>query len=145
MEKFRTDYNTKQQLRALESLLTRLPAPSEVVDLKPKRRASRTAKQLGEQQVAELIAGYLAGATVYELSRQFKISRQTVSRHLHRHNVPMRMRGLSPEQIDEAVRLYEAGWSLARIGGRMNVDAGTVHDRLRERGVRMRDTHGRER
>jgi hypothetical protein len=48
----------------------------------------------------------------------------------------MRMRGLSPEQIDEAVRLYEAGWSLVRIGDRMGVDDMTVLHRLRERGVR---------
>jgi DNA-directed RNA polymerase specialized sigma24 family protein len=57
----------------------------------------------------------------------------------------MRMRGLSAEQIDEAVRLYEAGQSLARIGERLGVDAGTVRARVVERRVRMRDTHGRER
>jgi hypothetical protein len=57
----------------------------------------------------------------------------------------MRMRGLSPEQIDEAVGLYEAGWSLVRIGDRMGVDDLTVLHRLRERGVRTRDPQGRER
>jgi hypothetical protein len=31
----------------------------------------------------------------------------------------MRRRGLSLEQIDEAVRLYESGWSLARVGERL--------------------------
>jgi len=58
----------------------------------------------------------------------------------------MRMHGLSPEQIEEAVRLYEAGWSLARIGTKLGVDAGTVQARLRERGMRMRmrDAQGRE-
>jgi DNA-binding transcriptional ArsR family regulator len=95
--------------------------------------------------VQQLIEGYQAGATVYELGERVGIKRQTVSRHLHRSGVEMRMRGLSPEQIDEAVRLYEAGWSLFRIGERMNADTGTVRARLRERGVRMRDTHGRER
>jgi hypothetical protein len=41
--------------------------------------------------------------------------------------------------------LYREGWSLARIGERMGVDPTTVLARLPERGVRMRDTHGRER
>jgi hypothetical protein len=55
------------------------------------------------------------------------------------------MQGLSPKQIEEAVRLYEAGWSLARIGTKLGVDAGTVQAGLRERGVKMRDAHGRAR
>ena len=93
----------------------------------------------------ELVAGYQAGRTVYQLGREFGINRRTVSRHLHRHGVSMRRRGLSAEQIDEAVRLYEDGWSLARIGEQMGVDSTTVMHRLQERGVRMRDTHGRER
>jgi hypothetical protein len=36
----------------------------------------------------------------------------------HRHDVPMRYRGLSDEQIDHAIRLYNRGWSLARIAER---------------------------
>jgi DNA-directed RNA polymerase specialized sigma24 family protein len=55
------------------------------------------------------------------------------------------MRGLSPEQTDEAVRLHEGGWSLARVGERMGVDPTTVLNRLQGRGVRTRDSHGRTR
>lgn len=39
--------------------------------------------------------------------------------------------------------MYAQGDSLAVIGTRQGVDAGTVHARLRERGMQMRDTHGR--
>jgi hypothetical protein len=49
----------------------------------------------------------------------------------------MRRQGLTAEQVDEAVRLYETGWSLARIGEQTAVDHTTVWHRLRERGVRM--------
>jgi hypothetical protein len=79
------------------------------------------------------------------LGDQFGINRRTVSIILHRNGVEMRRRGLSLEQVDEAVRLYEAGWSLARIGERMGVDATTVLNRLRDRGVKTRDAQGRER
>lgn len=34
----------------------------------------------------------------------------------------MHWRELTLERIDDAVLLYEAGWSLARIGDRMGVD-----------------------
>lgn len=136
-------YNPHVQLSALTALLRKLPKLDTPVRPPSDRRTPRRARQLDDEQVQQLIQEYQAGATVYVLAAQFGISRQTVSRHLHRHEVPMRMQGLSPEQIDNAVQLYEAGWSLARIGRRMRVDAGTVHARLRERGVRMRNPHGR--
>ncbi|WP_020500970.1 hypothetical protein [Sciscionella marina] len=90
----------------------------------------------------QLIEGYRSGSTVYELGDQFGIERRTVSAILHRRGVPMRRRGLSEEQIDDAVRLYNQGWSLARIAARMDVAAGTVRQRLHERGVTMRDNQG---
>jgi DNA-directed RNA polymerase specialized sigma24 family protein len=79
-----------------------------------------------------------AGVSVYQLGRRFGIARQSVYRTLHRHGVPIRMRGLSDEQIEEAARLYEAGWKLAKIGKRMEVSSDTVRSRLRERGIVMR-------
>jgi hypothetical protein len=35
---------------------------------------------------------------VYELGARFGVERRTVSNILHRHDVPMRRRGLSPDQ-----------------------------------------------
>ncbi|WP_131732750.1 hypothetical protein [Actinomadura formosensis] len=133
---------TKEQVKALEALLRRLPDPSAPPPQPPKRQQRRRARRLGDSETQELIAAYGAGATVYELGERFGIARQTVSRYLRSHDVPMRMRGLSPEQIDEAVRLYEAGWSLARIGERMGVNDMTVRSRLVERGMQMRPRQG---
>ncbi|HEX3784271.1 MAG TPA: hypothetical protein VHX38_31825 [Pseudonocardiaceae bacterium] len=99
---------------------------------------------LDVDQEQELIAGYDAGRTVYELGEQFGIDRKTVSRILHRHDVPMRRRGLSPEQVDEAVRLRAEGWSTYKISIKMGTDQRTVQRRLGERGVGMRDTQERE-
>jgi hypothetical protein len=67
------------------------------------------------------------------------------ARQLHRRGVPMRRRGLCPDQIDEAIRLYSSGWSLARVGEHLDVDPTTVMNRLRENDVLTRDTHGRPR
>ncbi|MBU3067324.1 hypothetical protein KO481_38110 [Nocardia sp. NEAU-G5] len=64
---------------------------------------------------------------------------------MHRHDVPIRRRGLFPDQTDEAIRLYRLGWSLAQVGKHFAIDPATVLNRLRQCGVRTRDTHGRAR
>ncbi len=76
----------------------------------------------------------------------------TISGHLDRAGVRRRPRSLSEAQIDEAVELYESGLSLEKksglslekIGNRLGFDSTTVLKELRLRGVRMRDTHGRQ-
>jgi transposase-like protein len=135
----------EQQVSELEALLKRLPDPSGSCQRTPRGPIPGTARQLKPDEIQKLIAGYQAGATVYELGARFGIDRKTVSRTLHRHEVSMRRRGLSPEQVDEAVRLYKSGWSTARIAQRMETDPRTVQRRLRGRGVRTRGTQGQER
>ncbi len=56
----------------------------------------------------------------------------------------MRRQGLTVKQVAEAAQLYERGWSLAQIADRYGVWSRTVHLALLARGVKMRDTHGRE-
>jgi len=82
---------------------------------------------------------------VYELGDRFGINRRTVGKILTRNGVKTTHPGLSPAQINEAIQLYGEGWSLARVGERLGVTARTVQLRLRERGVAMRDSHGRDR
>jgi hypothetical protein len=140
-----TYYNTKPQVEALETLLRKLPNPTTPAPPPIDRPKPRRARQLNTNQVQELIAGYQAGATVYELGAWFGIDRRTVSNILHRHDVPMRRRGLSPDQIDTAIHLYHLGWSLARVGQHLGVDHTTVLTTLCEHGISTRDTHGRPR
>ncbi|MGY2088634.1 hypothetical protein [Nocardia gipuzkoensis] len=112
-----------------------------LADQPPPRRARR----LDEDEVRTLIQGYMSGATTYEWGDRFGVDRRTVSAILHRNDIPMRRRGLSREQVNEAVDLYDRGWPLARVARYFAVDSATVLNRLRERGVRTRDTHGRSR
>jgi DNA-binding NarL/FixJ family response regulator len=139
-----THYNTNVQVRTLEALVRRLPATASPTKPSPKRRKPRRARQLSNQQVDELTAAYQAGGTVYDLAERFKINRKTVSDILHRAGVQIRGR-LTTDQVTEAVRLYAAGWSLARIGVELNTTGNTIRSRLIERGVTTRDTHGRQR
>lgn len=137
-------YKKSVQVRALETLLRRLPKPGSPPP--PTTSAARrvgTARHLDPQQVQALIDGYHCGATVYQLGGEFGIDRRTVSIVLKRHGVQMRQQGLTTEQIQEAIRLYESGLSLARVGQRIGTSAKTVSARLRERGVQLRGRHCR--
>jgi len=140
-----TYYDTKPQAHALETLLGKLPDPTTPAPLPVNRPKPRRARQLDADQIQELIQGYTAGATTYELGDRFGIDRRTASNILHRHGVDMRRRGLSPDQVNDATHLYTIGWSLARIGEHLSVDPTTVLNRLRKRGVPTRGTHGRPR
>lgn len=138
-------YNTKDQVRALEALREKLPALDASVRPRTENARRGRARQLNDDQIQQLMDGYQSGWTVYEPGDQFGIERRTVSAILHRHDVPMRRRGLTGKQVDDAIRFYAQGWSLARIAARMGVAPGTVRQRLHERGVTFRDTHGRTR
>jgi hypothetical protein len=61
-------YNTKRQVSELETLLRKLPDPSQPLRPARRRRVPGTARRFGREQVDALIASYLAGATVYQLA-----------------------------------------------------------------------------
>jgi hypothetical protein len=128
----RAYYNPKDQVSALEQLREKLPSLDTPEPTPAKRDRPGRARQLDDDHIQQLIAGYQSGSTVYELGDQFGIERRTVSNILQRHGVQMRRRGLSPDQVDDAIHLYNLGWSLARTT-------------LRERGIPTRDTQGRPR
>mgnify|MGYP000022018022 CR=1 FL=1 len=64
------------------------PTPSDLVD-EPVDGVVRTGPtrpmtRLGEQQIAKLVFDYLAGSSVQQLIKEFKINRSTVYQHLKR-------------------------------------------------------------
>lgn len=88
---------------------------------------------------------YQAGASQRELAKRYGIHRTTVTAHLERAGVAVRPTDkLTQDDIAKAAELYTQGWSLARIGDVLGVHPHSVRNRLLAMGVRMRDTHGRE-
>lgn len=69
------------------------------------------------QQIQELISGYTAGATVYQLGEKFGVDRRTVSRILYRHTVPF-SGSSSPRRTerDRWPRQYPADCRTVRTG-----------------------------
>lgn len=117
---------------------------SQVTRLKPRSQDDRPRQRqvhLSDDDQIALVDRYHQGALQRELAETYGTERRTVQAIVRRHGAT-KSRGLLPEQIDEAVRLYKAGDSLAKIGRKLGVDHGTVRARLLEPGVSMRSTAG---
>jgi hypothetical protein len=127
------NYNPARLAARLEALLRELPAPAAPLP-QPKKPTKKpgTAKRLKPQEIDELVAAYRAGTNVYKLGEPFGITRQTVSALLKRHGVRTRWRRLTDEQVDDAARLYEQEWSLARISRNLRTNPTTLRKRPRE-------------
>jgi len=74
--------NLSHQQKQIAELLAIGPAGRDDAD--DSNRTSRNPPQLRSPEVAALVKGYQARASMYELGDMFSISRQTVSEHLHR-------------------------------------------------------------
>jgi AraC-like DNA-binding protein len=122
-----------------------------LADQKPGRPPARTTRSLHKKQaqhrldaeeVDRLLERYRAGTKINALASEFQISRTTVMKHVERAGAPRR-RGVILEHLDEARRLYESGWSLAKVGEHFGVDASTVGYTFRKSEVPRHDPHGR--
>ncbi|WP_152683818.1 helix-turn-helix domain-containing protein [Pseudarthrobacter siccitolerans] len=102
----------------------------------------RRAKQISDEQSAQLAAEYRQGMTVGELAEKYGIHRVTVADHLAVHGIEKRLRGLDEAQVLDAATRYHAGSSLAVLGKKYGVSPTTVRKNLVKRGVVMRRSYG---
>lgn len=94
--------------------------------------------RLSEDQVSRLVRDHMGGDLVSVLAERYGIHRVTVSEHLRRRNVPARIKGLLPSEVEESAVLYEEGYSLASIGKHFGVTANTIRNALLQSGARLR-------
>ena len=95
-------------------------------------------RRLPSEEIEELVAGYLAGATALTLASKHSIHRSTVLALLERHQVSRRGRVLTPDHIERAVSSYASGRSCASIAKELQVNPETVRQALLKAGVAMR-------
>lgn len=140
-----SNQNLLATARQVHSLLEKAHAERAPRAPRATRRQSTPKKPSPEVHTA-IAEDYRAGMQMKELAAKYGLHRVTVRACLDRAGVEVRRKGLTREQIDEAQRLYEESQrSLAVIANELGTTARTIHSRLRERGVAMRDTHGRSR
>jgi lambda repressor-like predicted transcriptional regulator len=105
-------------------------------------------RRLTRDQIDELSSLYQQGQSLPSLAARYGIHPGTVKDHLRRASIPIRpgnQAKLSDMDKSEIVRLYESGLSIHKLALRFGVTGNPVHSALKERGVKMRDPHGRER
>jgi hypothetical protein len=107
-------------------------------------RVHNVCKRLGPEVIAQLVADYQAGLSTTVLTSKYSLGKGTVLRILDDHGVTRRHQPLTEEQMQQAVELYQQGWSLARVGQYLGRDASMIHLTLKRVGMARRDCHGRE-
>jgi hypothetical protein len=95
-------------------------------------------RRLPPEEVEELIASYLAGATALVLAGKHSMHRTTVLALLERHGVPIRVHVLTPDRIERAAALYASRRSCASIAREFQVSPETIRQALLKVGVAMR-------
>ena len=88
-------------------------------------------RRLTEAQVADMVAKYKAGATVYELAAEFGCHRATVAERLKKSGIVMRGQSPASEVIDSMELLCATGMSSQEIRKQLGFCANTVRNCVR--------------
>lgn len=132
LRRYSNSPDARERLTRLLSLPTWEGRSHEERQPRQRQRRLRAAEQ------EEVVERYRSGETVSALADAFDITRQTVSKILDRHDVPRRYRILADSDLAEASQLCKEGLSLADIGERLGINAGTVLNAFRRVGFDTR-------
>ena len=135
-------------LEALRSVRGRLDSKGSRRRARPEPPviAHKLSQRLQLETITQLLADYQAGSSTPALARQYRISATSVKTLLHARGVAVRRpRKLTEPEVLTAAELYQAGWSLAKLGQKFDVDDTTVWRRLKQVGVDMRAPYERSR
>jgi len=111
----------------------------------PLPKVHKARKRLDPTATAELVAAYEAGATTRELMASYSLGKGAVLRLLRANGAQLRYQSMTPTEVDEVIRLYAQGLSLAAIGQRFDRNPSSIQHVLIRAGVLRRDPQGRER
>lgn len=99
-------------------------------------------RRLTAAEQVEVAQRYQAGAQMKDLAVEFGTHRTTISHCIRRLAVPLRRLGLQDDDLPEAARLYQDGWSLVRLAEKFGCDHSDVRNKLVVYGVLMRPRPG---
>lgn len=104
----------------------------------PRRVPQRISQRLGPNVVEQILADYQNGTPSTVLGRRYGIASVTVIALLRRHRVVIRQQPMTPAECSEAIRLYGLGWSLAKIGSKLDRPPNSIRNALRRAGMPRR-------
>ena len=102
-------------------------------------------RRLAPRVVEELTTRYAAGEAIRALSREYGVSRSGLCQLLLRDGVALRRQGITPEDADEAVRLYQDGFTIRQVVDRVGHSYGTIRKVLHQHGVALNASESRNR
>lgn len=106
-------------------------------------RVHAVERRLTAKTIQQIVDEYNAGATSNNLMERYGLGKGPVLDLLHRHGATVRTRGgQSPSEIERAVHLYQAGWSVAKIGVEVGRAPTVIWRALKKRGVELRPRNG---
>lgn len=91
--------------------------------------------RLSEPVVQQLLADYQAGSTGRQLAERYELARSTVISLLRKHGVEIRHPRVTPAEVAEMVRLYQAGVQQVEIAARFGRDPGNIWHVLKRAGA----------
>jgi hypothetical protein len=99
-------------------------------------------RRLGSEQIQQLVADYEAGIHTPELVKKYTLSKTSVLKILRDNHVAIRRQSMTPEQIGQAMQLYEDGYSLSATAQEIEMPKQSVRNALLKAGVKMRVSRG---
>lgn len=77
-----------------------------------------------------------------DIAREWNLHRTTIAAELQRAGMVQLPKGMSADQIDQAVELYGSGLSLAVVGSQLGFTARTIRAELLRRDLKLRPRPG---
>lgn len=105
-------------------------------------RVKRGWNRLNAEQQAAVVTRYSNGATSTALAEEYGVAKSTILRILREARVVVRRQPMTPEQVNEAAQLYEAGLSLSQVAKRLDVNQETMRTAILKAGVQIRPATG---
>jgi hypothetical protein len=94
-------------------------------------------------ELAVIVSAYRSGSTLTQIAVDHGRSKNGISAALKRAGINVRYNLLTPDQVADAARLYDAGLSLVALGAHFEVDASTVRRAFVRAGIATRPRPGR--
>lgn len=104
----------------------------------PRSQPHNIKKRLGPEALTQLEADYQAGHTTRQLAAKYKIGKTTIQAYLRQAGIVLRRQALTPDQLNEALELYETGLSFDTIGATLGVAGCTVYRAFETAGLPIR-------
>jgi hypothetical protein len=97
---------------------------------------------LTPEELEQIVSRFRDGVPMKVISTELRIDRRKVRKVLYEAGAARPRTRLTLAQIADAARMYEEGASLAAVGERFGVSAGTMRTRLLAAGVEIRPRAG---